>query len=669
MSAVPFRPGRILFGGDYNPEQWTPEVWDEDMRLMRECGVSIVSLGIFGWAQVEPQPGMFEWGWLDDVMDRLADSGVGVALATMTASPPPWLARLHPESLPVREDGTVLYPGGRQQYCPSSPAYRRAAVALVERLAERYGGHPALALWHVGNEYGCHVARSFSDAATAGFRAWLRDRYGDLDALNAAWSTAFWSQRYGDWEEIHPPRTVPAFPNPAQQVDFSRYSNQALLACYRAEVEVLRRVTPEVPVTTNFLGAWKPVDAFAWAPHLDVVSLDSYPDPGDPEAHLAGAFGADLMRGAGGGAPWLLMEQAPSAVNWRPRNMPKAPGVNRLWSLQAVARGADAVMYFQWRQSRGGAEKFHSAMVPHAGTGTRVHREVRALGAELAGLDELAGSRVEADVAVLFDWPSWWGLELESHPAWDLQLLDRVRDHYGPLWDAGIACDVVPPSAELGGYRLVVVPNLYMVGADDARRIADFVAAGGHALVSFFSAIVDPCDRLHPGGFGAPWHALLGLAIHEHWPLAAGAAVAVRHGERTYAADTWSEELALGAAEPLAAFADGALAGRPAVTRNAHGDGVATYVATRPEPALMAALLARACGDAGVAPVVPGLPRAVEAARRRTAGGRSYLFLLNHGEERVEVALPPGAVDLLGGRTDGGAVALDPRGVAILREP
>jgi beta-galactosidase len=666
MTPAPYAPDRILFGGDYNPEQWPRSVWDDDMRLMGECGVSIVSLGIFGWAQVEPRPGDYEFGWVDEIMDRLAEAGVRVSLATMTASPPPWMAHRHPETLPVLEDGTVLHPGARQHYCPSSPVYRRYAVALVERLAERYGEHPALALWHVGNEYGCHVALSYSDAAAEGFRAWLRERYGTIDALNEAWSTTFWSQRYDDWAEIGPPRRAPSFPNPAQQVDFRRYSSDALLACYLAEVDVLRRVTPQVAVTTNLLGVWKPVDYHRWAPHLDVVSHDSYPDPDDPEAHVRAAFAYDLMRSLRGGQPWLLMEQAPSAVNWRAHNAPKAPGRMRLWSYQAVARGADAVMYFQWRQSRGGAEKYHSAMVPHAGTDTRVHREVRALGRELADVGEIAGARSPADVAIVMDWPSWWGLELDSHPSTDLRLMDRIHDHYRPLWEANIACDVVAPGAELERYRLVVVPSLYMVSADDAERLASYVAGGGHALISFFSAIVDGADRVHLGGYPGPWHELLGLLVEELWPLAAGETVRVRRNDGThFEADVWSEDVRLQGAEALAVFADGDLAGRPAIARNDHGAGTATYLATRPARAAMATIIADVAAAAGVRPVVARLPAGVEATRRRK-DGREYLFLLNHGAEAARVAMPSGGRELLGAQRDGDALLIAPREVAIV---
>jgi len=631
---------RLGFGGDYNPEQWPREVWDEDVRLMREAGVDLVTLGVFSWAQVEPRPGEWDFGWFDEVMGKVGDAGLGVCLATMTASPPPWLSARHPEMLPRRADGVTLWPGGRQHYCPSSPVYREHAVALAEQVAQRYGGHPALRLWHVGNEYGCHVHACWCDVSAAAFRRWLRERHGTIEALNEAWSTAFWSQRYGDWEEVLPPRTAPTFPNPAQQVDFRRFSSDELLACYRAERDVLRRITPEVPITTNFHPELDALDLQSWAAELDVVSYDSYPDPNDPEAHVRAAFAYDVMRSLRGGQPWLLMEQTSAAVNWRPRNAPKRPGLMRRWSLQAVARGADAVLYFQWRQSRGGAERFHSAMLPHAGPETRVHGEIRELGAELAGLAGVPGSRSEAEVGLVVSWPSWWGLELDSHPNAELGLLDRVHDHYLPLWEANVLVDVVAPSASLDAYRLLVVPNLYLVSAQDAARLDAWVQGGGHLLVSFFSGVVDEADRLHPGGYAGALRGPLGVFVEELWPLAGGEALPLDLGDERGTATEWSEALVLEGAEAVAAFGSGPLAGRPAVTRHERGAGLVTYVATRPDRRTMARLLRDAVERAGVEPTLPGAPAGVEAVRRG-----EHLFLLNHGEAPAAVAgveLPPG---------------------------
>ncbi|MGS2616423.1 beta-galactosidase [Micromonospora sp. LZ34] len=658
---------RILFGGDYNPEQWPEDVWAEDMKLMTEAGVSLVSVGIFAWAQVEPRPGEYDFGWFDRVLDHLAEAGIGASLATMTASPPPWLSRLHPEVLPRRIDGVRLWPGARQHYCPSSPVYREHAGRLVERIAARYGDHPALRLWHVGNEYGCHVRACYCDVSAADFRRWLRERYHDVATLNAAWSTAFWSQRYDDWDEVLPPRTAPTFGNPAHKLDFARFSNDAILACYTMERDILRRHTPDVPVTTNFIGlVHKPIDSFRWAAEQDVVSLDSYPDPYDPRTHLDAAFGYDLVRSARRGQPWLLMEQAPSAVNWRERNAPKPPGVMRLWSWQAVAQGADAVLFFQWRQAAGGAEKFHSAMLPHAGAHTRTHREIRDLGAEIAAAAELADTRVRAEVALLHDWSNWWAVEGDAHPA-PLDLLAAHRAHYAPLFDAHVTCDVLPPDADLDGYRLVVVPNLYLLTAETAAALRDHVERGGTLLVSYFSGVVDETERLHPGGAPGPLQELLGLRVEEFWPLPVDGTIGLDVEGRQGRGLEWSEWVEPAGAEVVGTFTEGELAGRPAVLRHRHGAGTAWYLATRPDPALMRAVLDRVRAEAGVEPVLPGLPDGVQAVRRH-GPDRSYLFLLNHGGVEVTVPLPTPAVDLLGGGDRPiDLVTLAPRGVAVLR--
>src|SRR5215471_2711446 len=387
----------LAYGGDYNPEQWPEDVWVEDVRLMREAGVNLVTVGVFAWSWLEPRPGVFEFAWLDRVLELLHGGGISVDLATATASPPPWLAHQHPETLPVLADGTRLWPGGRQHYCPSSRAYRAAARRLVGQLAARYGRHPAVVLWHVNNEYGCHVPACYCDESAAAFRDWLRRRYGTLDGLNEAWATAFWSQRYSAWEEVLPARRAPTTGNPTQQLDYRRFSSDALLECHQMERAVLAEHSPGLPVTTNFMGFFEPLDYWRWAEHEDVVSHDSYPDPSDPAAPLRAAMAGDLMRSLGGGRPWLLMEQTTHRVNWRPRNVAKAEGQMRLWSYQAVGRGSDGVLFFQWRQSAAGAEKFHSAMVPHGPTHDwPTWREVTRLGSELRRLDAVRGTRVEA---------------------------------------------------------------------------------------------------------------------------------------------------------------------------------------------------------------------------------------------------------------------------------
>jgi beta-galactosidase len=664
IEALRGRLGGIAFGGDYNPEQWPEQTWAEDMRLMREAGVNLVTVGVFSWAQVQQAPGVFRFGWFDRVMDLLAENGIAADLATMTASPPPWLTRLHPEILPVREDGTVLSPGGRQHFSPSSAIYRQHAAALVEELATRYAGHPALALWHVGNEYGCHVAASYDDISAAAFRDWLRKRYGDIDALNDAWSTTFWSQRYTDFDEILPPRTAATFPNPAQQLDFARFGNDELLACYLAEKAILERITPSVQITTNFLAGLKPVNIYSWAPHMDIASLDSYPDPADPQSHVWAGLAYDIVRSARGGQPWLLMEQATAAVNWRQVNVPKRPGQMRVTSLQAVAHGADGVLYFQWRASRGGAEKFHSGMVPHAGPDSRVFTEVKALGAELAEVGGLAGAPVRNEVALLFDWESWWAADLGSHPSALAGQLDSLRHCYAPLFEGGFGTDVVHPDTDLSSYRVVFVPGLYLLRAATAARLEEWVRGGGQLVVTFFTGIADECDRVYLGGYLGPLIPAMGVDVEEFDPLPAGATVDLAFPSGHEGTGTiWSERVRLRGAETVATFASGALAGHPAITRHALGSGASWYLATRTDPASTARLFGEVLRDAGVRPVLADLPQGVQAAVRERC-----LILLNHRAEQRNVRLPE-PMRIVTGPAKGdviSAVTLGPFDAAIL---
>jgi beta-galactosidase len=677
----------IGYGGDYNPEQWPESTWLEDIRLMNEAGVNLVTVGVFSWSRLQPAPGELTAGWLDRVLDLLAGAGIGVDLATGTASPPPWLVAAHPEMLPVTVDGRRLSPGARQHYCPSSPAFRAAAVDLAERMARRYAGHPAVTMWHVGNEYGCHVAACYCETSARAFRDWLRERYGELARLNDAWGGAVWSQDYTSWDQVQPPRTAPTFANPAQQLDFARFSSGELLACYRAEREVLAAHSPGTPVTTNFMGLFPALDQFRWAAELDVVAVDSYPDPADDEAYLQSAIACDLTRSVGGGRPWVLMEQAPSAVNWRAVNLPKAPGQYRALSLQAVARGGDSVLSFQWRAAATGAEKFHSGMLPHAGTDSRVWREVVELGADLARLAPVAGSPVPAEAALLFDWESWWALELDSHPS-RLHLGELLREFYRPLFAGGVNASFAHPEGDLSGYRLIVVPALYLVsdaGADNVRR---FAAGGGTVVVSFFSGIVDPVDRIRLGGYPAPWRELLGLRVEEFAPLPEGAQVRLAGGDpgigdqngggengvgesgagergegegEGAAGRLWQDVIDLRGAEPLLRYAEGNLAGRAAVTRHSYGDGEAFYLGTLPDRATLRSVIRRACHQAGLE-FRTGLPPGVETVRR---GG--YQFLISHRDRPVELDLGGKSLDLLTSAVVGPAVVLGPRGVLVLQ--
>ena len=664
----------ISYGGDYNPEQWPEEVWAEDVRLMREAGVNLVSVGIFSWAKLEPRAGEFHFAWLDRVIDLLHSNGVRVDLATPTAAPPAWLYAAHPDARVVDRDGTPMGPGGRGLMAPTSPQYRSAALRITTALAERYGAHPAVVGWHVHNEYGAPVALDYSVHAQRAFRVWLRERYGSLDALNAAWGTTFWGQLYGDWEHVQVPAAATTPVNPAQQLDFARFSDAALRDCFVAERDAIREHS-SAPVTTNFMAASCPhTDLFAWGKEVDIVSNDHYLQAADPRGQVGLALAADLTRSVAGGKPWLLLEHSTSAVNWQPRNVAKRPGEMARNSFSHLGRGADAIMFFQWRASRSGAEKFHSAMLPHAGTSSRVWREVAELGADLGRLAELRGSRVHAEVALLWDYESFWAQDLEFRPSEGAQHRERIDAFYDRLWRDGHTVDLARPSQDLSGYKLVVAPASYLLTAADAANLTAYVEAGGTLLVSYFSGIVDENDAVHPGGFMAPLRDALGVTVEEFLPLREGEPLGVAYGSgdagsAELTGTAWADDLVLAGAHAIGTYTDGPKPGGAAITRNVHGAGTGWYVSTNLDVAALSTLMADVYADAGLAQ--SGIPEGLEVIRRH--GATEYTVAINHTDDDAKLPLDAAVTDLLTGESfDVGAVAATvPAGAVrvLRREP
>ncbi|MEU5768372.1 beta-galactosidase [Streptomyces asoensis] len=658
---------RLAYGADYNPEQWPRDVWEEDVRLMQEAGVTVVSVGIFSWARIQPGPDTWDFGWLDEVMDLLHAGGIGVDLATATASPPPWLTTAHPEILPVTANGETLWPGARQHWRPTSPVFREHALRLVRKIADRYKDHPALVAWHVSNELGCHNVYDHSDDAARAFRVWLRARYGSLDALNHAWGTAFWSQRYSDWEQILPPRLAASHPNPTQQLDFKRFSSDALKDHLVAEREILKEITPGIPVTTNFMvmGNTKGMNYPDWADEIDFVSNDHYVHPG-PQDRDELSFSANLTSGIAAGRPWFLMEHSTSAVNWQPVNVAKRPGELSRDALLHVAHGADAVCYFQWRQSAAGAEKYHSAMVPHAGADSDVFRAVAELGATLRTLAPVAGTEREtAAVGILYDWDSWWASEQDSHPTSLLDYRQEALDWYSALLALGVRADLVTTRSDLSRYRVLVAPVLHVVPAGLAKELTRYTEQGGHLVTTYFSGVVDENDHIWLGGYPGALRDLLGIRIEEFGPLLAGESVEL---DDSTSGSLWTDRITLADddTEVLAHYRTGVHAGRPAVTRRANGGGSASYVSTRLGVDGLRSLLPRLLEPAGVASELPAQARgSVELTVRRGAAGR-FLFLVNRTDDSVPVSGVDGEV-LFGTATPDGLV-LGPREVAVLRQ-
>ncbi|MGM1065234.1 beta-galactosidase [Saccharothrix sp. Mg75] len=669
------RPAKIGYGGDYNPEQWPREVWDRDYEAFALAGIDTVTVGVFAWAHLQPAEDRYDFTALDAIVGRATAEGKRVVLATPSGAMPPWLAHEHPEACRVDFEGRRHVYGQRHNACPSSPAFRRSAVAMASRLAERYGENPAVVAWHVGNEYG---GACYCPLCGAAFREWLRERYGDLDRLNHAWNTTFWSHTFTDWAQVQPPTALSEHwrgpDHTAFQgitLDYRRFMSDALLGGFVAEKAAIREHVPRTPVTTNFMGLYQPVDYHRWAPHLDFASWDNYP-PEDPSpsrtaARMALAHG--LVRGLRGGDPFWVMEQTPSVTASRDVNPVKRPGVLRLWSWQSVAHGADAVLYFQLRQSRGACEKYHGAVLDHAGrTDTRLFREVAELGREfdLVG-DAVLGARTPARVALLVDWDSWWAVEMSDGPNRAVRYVEVLTAYHRALWQANALVDVVPVTADLGGYDVVVAPLLHLVKGDLADRVAELVVRGGTFLTTALSGRVDEDDNAFLADVPGPFAALLGLRVEETDAQRPDVVNPVALFGSSYAARHVFEVVVPGDAEVLGTYGADFYAGTPAVTRARRGAGGAWYVATLLDDEGVRAVVDAVLEEHGLAGPLADVPD-LEVVERVAPNGTRYAFVLNHGPERV-VASPFTGTDLLTGRelAAGDELVLPPTASLVVR--
>ncbi len=669
---------KIFYGGDYNPDQWPEEIWDEDMRLFRLADIDIATVGVFSWSLLQPDEVTYDFSFTDKILDKLFKNGIHVCLATATAAHPAWMAKRYPDILRVDFQGRQRRFGGRHNSCPNSPTYRHFAPLMAEGLAERYSSHPSLLVWHINNEYG---GTCYCENCARQFRVWLKRRYGSLDRLNEVWNTAFWGHRFYDWDEIVPPNilsehmdendpTRTAFQGIS--LDYARFNSDSLLECYKLEYEAIRKHCSDVPITTNMMGTFKPLDYFKWAPHVDVISWDSYPRYNTPMSHVA--LRHDLMRGLRGGQPFMLMEQTPSQQNWQPYNSLKRPGVMRLWSYQAIAHGADTVMFFQLRRSIGACEKYHGAVIEHAGhENTRVFRECANLGSELKGLgDTLLDARISSRVAILFDWDNWWAVEFSSGPSVDLKYVEQIQVYYDALYRQTISVDVVSIDTDLSGYDIVIAPVLYMVKAGAAERLESFVEEGGTFVTTFFSGLVDDNDRVVPGGYPGPLRRLLGIWAEEidalppemHNSIVMKETVGSLRGQ--YACSLLFDLVHCETAEALAAYGADFYRGMPVLTRNTYGKGVAYYVASCPDTKFVEDFIKTICDANNIRPAVENAPDGLEAVIRQQAG-RRYLFLLNHAAEAPVVSLQgySGRELLTNVRLDG-STQVAPRGVQII---
>ncbi len=670
----------MLHGGDYNPEQWPEEIWGEDIRLMKLAGCNAMSVGIFSWVHLEGSEGRFDFDWLDRVMDLLAENNAYAVLATPSASHPAWLSSKYPEVMRVGPDRIRRRHGGRVNYCLSSLLLREKCAILSDLLAERYAEHPALLMWHLSNEYGgaCHC-----DRCQVAFRNWLEQRYDSLDELNHAWWTAFWVHTYTDFSQIESPGPLTETAVHGLTLDWQRFVTDQTISFMLNEAMPLQRLAPDVPITTNFMGTYTGLNYWRFLEHLDVVSWDSYPQlhgrADDWKAAVQVGFVHDIYRTMKAGKPFAMMESTPSSTNWFPVGKLKRPRLHRLMSLQAVAHGSDTVQYFQWRKSRGGAEKFHGAVVDHCGhENTRVFQDVADVGRVLGRLDDVVGTTVRPKSAVIYDWENRWAIDNAAGPRRDGRDYEPTCvGHYRALWQRSVPADVIEMDCDFSSYRLLIAPMLYMIRPGVADRLEAFVRGGGVLVTTYWTGIADEHDLVFRGGFPGPLRGLLGIWAEELDVLHDGEANRVIPVEgnpleltREYTARVFCDLIHAESAEVLATYAEDFYAGRPALTVNAVGDGRAYYVASRNDPPFLDDFYGRLIGELALPRVLEAdLPEGV-AAQLRTDGETDYVFLLNFKPEDRTVDLGAAELaDMLTGETLTGRIDLAAYDSRVLKRP
>lgn len=632
----------ILLGADYNPEQWLhmPEVLEKDIQFWQEANMNSFSVGIFSWSVIEPEEGVYNFSHLDDVMDRAAEAGGKIVLATPSGARPHWLAQKYPEVLRVNERREKLLFGERHNHCFTSPVYREKVQNINRRLAERYKDHPALGIWHISNEYNgnCHCP-----LCQAAFREWLKKKYhNNLDELNRAWWSTFWSHTITDWEQIESPSSLGEYRVHGLNLDWMRFVSDQTIDFLKSELVPIREVTPDVPVTTNFTGFNHDINYWRAKEVLDVTSWDNYPswhNDEEPACYVAAktAMVHDMYR-CFKNKPFFMMESTPSCVNWKPVNKLMRPGMNTLQAFQAISHGADGVMYFQFRKSRGGMEKFHGAVIDHVGhQDTRVYREVQSLGARLKGLDELVGVGTKSEVALVFDWENIWLFDdIAGYHNNERKYIPTCEKHYYPFWKNGISVDVLDMDGDFAPYKLVVMPMAYMLRPGVEEKIEAYVRGGGTIVFTYISGIVDENDLCYLGGWpGGRLKEVFGIWAEETDTLYPSDRNHVEVDGKIYTAVDYCDLIHLRGAKALGAYQEDFYAGRPALTVNGYGAGRAYYIAFRDTGDFLVDFYEKLMTELALVRNLQGeLPENVTAQRRG-----DFIFLENFGENETVVPL------------------------------
>ena len=670
-----FLKNNILFGGDYNPDQWDDEVLKQDIESFKRAGINLVTLPVFSWTKLEPSENVYTFEWLDHILDRLESAELHYFLATPTGAQPAWLSTRFPEVLPVDIAGRKRTHGTRVNFCVNSEKYRERAAALAGKLAERYSERKGLAGWHVANEYGTFC---YCENCQRKFRLWLKNRYGSLEELNKRWNTAFWNRTLTSFEEITPPTELndDCFLNPALQLSYQRFMTDSTAQCFENEAKILKEATPGLPVFTNIAGNIKVLDQNRMLTVMDIVGWDNYPAPDDPPSLTA--MYHDIMRGLKDGSSYYVMEQSPNQQNWQPYNKIKRPGEVRSIAFQGLAHGSDSVLFFQMRQSAAGQEKFHGAVISHSGrTDTRIFREISELGAELKKLGgSITGAKTRCEAGIIMDWSNWWALENNSGPTVDMDYIKELHRYYRALYSNNIQVDFLKTTSDLAGYKVIFAPLLYMLPADTAERLIRFTENGGTLVATYMSGWADEDDRFVYGAYPGLLREVLGLWVEETDALFPDEknGICITEGFRReggfgedYSSDFLCERIHPESARILGVYKDDFYKGEPCFTVNDFGKGRAYYIATRPEPAFLDALVRLLMKDCRLN--VPfAVKGAVEVTIREKNNNKTFFVICQDPEGGLIDLGTESLTDRLTEKSLSGSISLRFRDVLVLEK-
>ncbi len=596
---------RIYHGGDYNPDQWDDATIDEDMRLFKQAGINLVTLPVFAWAKLEPEEGVYDFEWLDKLMDKFAENDIGVCMATPTTAQPAWLSRKYPEIMPVDKQGRKRTHGMRVFFCVNSEKYRERAAAIAEQMAKRYAKHPALKMWHIANEYGTYC---YCPNCEKKFRNWLKGKYGTIENLNEKWHTSFWGKQVYDFEDIRTPSELNddnKF-NPILNLEYTRFMTESTISCFENEAMVIREYCPDMTIQTNISGHIEKLNQFEMVKHMDIAAWDNYPAPNHDKSFAA--FRLDLMRGLKDGESFMMQEQSPNQQNWQQYAKLKRPGELRMLSYQAMAHGSDTCLYFQLRQSIAGEEMYHGAVISHAGSPEcRTFKEVSQIGAELKKIgDVFLGGRTHSDAAMIFDWDNWWSLEFASKrclPIDNFNYLKKMERYHKVLFEENIPMDVISVDTDFSKYKVIIAPYIFMLKEGLADKLNKFVEEGGTLITSIMAGNVDEYHRAIFGAYPGPLRKSAGIWVEETDALYKEEKIDMvmkndfLGGDKAYTCMTACDIIHTEGAEVLAEYGSEFYAGTPCLTVNKYGKGKCYYIATEPDNAFLQDFLLKVLAD------------------------------------------------------------------------